>query len=623
MKTTLRIAHFLFVLSLFCFVASSATAQEGFTNSDNDRYGETRWNKLPKAATISKDIWVGSWWAYKKDGIACRWHAGTYGCTNSATNMDRWSKENADALEIDKHSPSEKFDRLMGRSDKIEYDKIVTYLGGLHAKTAEINELILERRDLIYKLNAWIEENAGEEWRETEDGKRYLEITKTIDTAQDETKHDFEIDTATEFEILHHGNGQFGLESWYGHCNAWAAASVMDPEPRYRTEVDGIPFEAADVKALLTETWMEAHSSFFGSRNDYDKDSAAREKINFKDVTPAAFHIFFADQVGNKDRSFVIDRYTGSQVWNQPVKAYRVLSAEPLYETPEEENAEAIPVEVDLKVTRYSWTGAEEVELGKKKVYPVKITTTIHWMTDGVPPEELTVEYTSEIDDETFADTMRINEMFDDQVEIRTLGYTLYLDRPMDDPDARIIGDGEWNHGQTGGYTALHPDFMWQPQSNRPSGSREYENPFIDYEVLLEKILPGATTSPEELAAIPVEPTIVSAQDLPVAIPDNDEAGIISELIIADELMITDTHILRITVEHTYIGDLRVRLLGPNGRTRLVKHFGSGGSADNYTKVLDLKKWLDTDAQGTWSLEVIDNAGIDTGDITQFEFEIK
>ncbi len=622
MKTTLQIANYLFFFSLFCFVASTAMAQQNFPTSDNDRYGETRWNKLPKTGTISKDIWVGSWWAYKKDGIACRWNASSYNCSNSTTNLDRWSKEKTDALELKDHSPVEKYDRLMLRSDKIEYDKIVPFLTGLKEKTTEINSLILERRELVYKLNSWIEENAEEDWRETEDGKRYLEITETIDTAQDAAKHDFAVDTATEFEILHHGNGQFGLESWYGHCNAWAAASVMDTEPRYATEVDGIPFEAADVKALLTEAWMEAHSSFFGSRNDYDKDSAAREKVSFKDVTPAAFHVFFADQIGNKDRSFVIDRYTGSQVWNQPVKAYRVLNVEPLYQVSAPE-VEAIPVEVELKITRYNWGGAEEVELGKKMVYPVKVTTTIHWMTDGVPPDELTVEYSSDIDDDSFADSVRISQMFDDQVELRTLGYTLYLNHPMEHPDARIIGDGVWNHGQMFGHTALHPDFMWQPQANRPSSSREYENPFIDYQVLVDKILPGATTSPEEIAAIPAEPTIVNALDLPVDVPDNDEKGGISELVITDNLVIKESHTLRIAVAHTYIGDLRVRLLAPDGHSRLVKHFGSGASDDNYEKVVDLKKWIGTSAQGTWRLEVIDNANVDTGKITQFQFEIK
>ena len=39
---------------------------------------------------------------------------------------------------------------------------------------------------------------------------------------------------------------------WWGHCNGWAAASVLENEPTVRREVHGIGFEVGDQKGLLT-----------------------------------------------------------------------------------------------------------------------------------------------------------------------------------------------------------------------------------------------------------------------------------------------------------------------------------------------------------------------------------
>ena len=38
----------------------------------NARYGENVFSKLPHGGMTSKTPWVGSWWAYIKDGMAFR-----------------------------------------------------------------------------------------------------------------------------------------------------------------------------------------------------------------------------------------------------------------------------------------------------------------------------------------------------------------------------------------------------------------------------------------------------------------------------------------------------------------------------------------------------------------------
>ena len=41
----------------------------------NSRYGTPVWSELPQRGMVSKNIWVGSWWSYKNNGIAYRQNA--------------------------------------------------------------------------------------------------------------------------------------------------------------------------------------------------------------------------------------------------------------------------------------------------------------------------------------------------------------------------------------------------------------------------------------------------------------------------------------------------------------------------------------------------------------------
>ena len=81
-------------------------------------------------------------------------------------------------------SPAEKLDRYLGRSDKIQLELIEEILTLQKEQKSEMNDLIEERRDLVHKLNTLIEDNAENsdfKWKETEEGKKYLELGETID----------------------------------------------------------------------------------------------------------------------------------------------------------------------------------------------------------------------------------------------------------------------------------------------------------------------------------------------------------------------------------------------------------------------------------------------------------
>lgn len=78
---------------------------------------------------------------------------------------------------------------------------------------------------------------------------------------------------------------------------------------------------------------------------------------------------------------------------------------------------------------------------------------------------------------------------------------------------------------------------------------------------------------------------------------------------------------LRVNVRiiHTYIGDLRVRLLAPNG-TAWTLHNRTGGSADNIITTYTVNA-SSVAANGTWQLEVYDAASGDIGYIDSWSLQ--
>ncbi|MEV7725225.1 S8 family serine peptidase [Streptomyces sp. NPDC087917] len=68
-----------------------------------------------------------------------------------------------------------------------------------------------------------------------------------------------------------------------------------------------------------------------------------------------------------------------------------------------------------------------------------------------------------------------------------------------------------------------------------------------------------------------------------------------------------------VNIAHTYIGDLKVDLVAPDGTVYTV-HNRAGGSADNINQTYTVNASSEV-ANGTWKLRVNDNAGGDTGKI--------
>jgi hypothetical protein len=286
---------------------------------------------------------------------------------------------------------------------------------------------------------------------------------------------------------------------------------------------------------------------------------------------------------------------------------------EVLYETTEEA---AQPEPREIVYTEYGHDGAKLDERGQADVFPILVTTTIHWMSDGLPASTLTDETIGdELTDEEFASSWGIRTRWHEQVEIRTLTYELWLDRPITDAEARIVGDGAWEHGSGTGFTQLHPDFIWVPLADLNT-YRDYENEFFDYQTVVEQLLPG-TLAPHETQ----EASVVSAEG-PVAIPDDAPESPATLSVQVDTDAVIHGLTVDVSITHSYISDLRIWLRAPDGTEVELRPVGLGGSADNIEESYDVHDFDGDSSLGDWTLLVADHAGLDDGQIERFSLHI-
>lgn len=106
----------------------------------------------------------------------------------------------------------------------------------------------------------------------------------------------------------------------------------------------------------------------------------------------------------------------------------------------------------------------------------------------------------------------------------------------------------------------------------------------------------------------------------PVELPDNDANGIESTIEVTDDVTVFGVT-ANVDISHTWIGDLIVSLMSPDG-TEVVMHNRSGGSADDLVETYELNGFNGEMAMGTWTLKVSDNAAADTGTLNSWGLTI-
>jgi M6 family metalloprotease-like protein len=127
------------------------------------------------------------------------------------------------------------------------------------------------------------------------------------------------------------------------------------------------------------------------------------------------------------------------------------------------------------------------------------------------------------------------------------------------------------------------------------------------------------TVEPEmQVIAATVEPELGS--------PDNQSGGVSSTISITQSGTVAAIKV-RIDIRHTFIGDLRVALTSPGGRTTVL-HPRLGGSRDDLVVDYDsqtpgvLSSMIGQPMMGTWILNVSDRARIDFGKLRSWGIEL-
>jgi subtilisin-like proprotein convertase family protein/C1A family cysteine protease len=108
-----------------------------------------------------------------------------------------------------------------------------------------------------------------------------------------------------------------------------------------------------------------------------------------------------------------------------------------------------------------------------------------------------------------------------------------------------------------------------------------------------------------------IEDGLAYQNDETLPIPDDDAEGIVSTIEVDQPGTIGNVFV-ELDITHSYIGDLTVTLVGPDG-TRVVLHNREGGSENDIKGTYSPVGFVGKSIQGTWTLEITDTANADTG----------
>ena len=127
------------------------------------------------------------------------------------------------------------------------------------------------------------------------------------------------------------------IPTWWGICHAWSPAAILLPEPKHEVTMNGVLFKVQDIKALLTLAHDRTETKFVSLRcdaldsaNEITFDKYGRPNgasASCKDTNPGTFHVLMTNYLGKQRASFVYDRTWDGEVWNQPLRGYRITSS--------------------------------------------------------------------------------------------------------------------------------------------------------------------------------------------------------------------------------------------------------------------------------------------------------
>jgi hypothetical protein len=388
--------NWIFVLSMGCSTQSdtkrdttSMAEQHPQTSTDDDRPNAKAWGENDKPSLLGDDFEY-TLTALPENGEAKRipW-AGTYWPTYKDSINDRWDGK-------DSRSPTEKFAEAFERT-------------GLADRISE-----------KYGIESTV-------------GKSCVENTECNTDSGEVCAKRIDSDT-----------GQC-TETWFGLCHAWAPAAIEELEPVNEVEYNGVTFKVNDLKALVTLQYTQNLSVKFMSLRCDEKgkgpggmtfdELGIPEEDACSDTNAGAFHVAITNLIGIREKSLVEDRTYDYEVWNQPIRGYRVTNKQ-------EVNAEEANTLIGVT------DGTTEYRFNDDAKSFMKI--------------DLALDYIAESNQETDGN---LATKIDNYTHTDNYSYVLELDAA-----GKIIG-GEW----IGSSKTNHPDFLWL-STNKPSGELAMKN---------------------------------------------------------------------------------------------------------------------------------------------------
>lgn len=261
--------------------------------------------------------------------------------------------------------------------------------------------------------------------------------------------------SALAWEQGNHGAGVPGIESWWGHCNGWAAAAILTPEPRESVEAGGVSFGIADRKALLSEIGMEVAGSFFGQRAETSSNTADSA---FQDVHPNQFFLVLTNFVGT-GFPMIMDRFTGLEVWNHPVAGYRV---EP--------------------VTREDDLGPHP---SASHVHRAEVTLRVWWVRDDVAGDHQTEDFSFRDSRSFQSRVLRFEAWLDGPLRFNEEGSLVSSGNVILSRSGSAVLGGAWRN--TGlEFADSHPDYLWVATDFAASSG--FSNPHLDHSFVRSRL---------------------------------------------------------------------------------------------------------------------------------------
>ncbi|MBL8914802.1 MAG: hypothetical protein JNM17_29120 [Archangium sp.] len=129
------------------------------------------------------------------------------------------------------------------------------------------------------------------------------------------------------------------VATWWGICHAWTPAAILFPEPKNPVTKNGVTFQVQDLKALASLVHNSTRTKFVSLRcnkhvsvpdgggirlDPYGRPIDADREC--RDTNAGTYHVLLANYLGLMRQSFAEDRTNSYEVWNQPLRSFKVTS---------------------------------------------------------------------------------------------------------------------------------------------------------------------------------------------------------------------------------------------------------------------------------------------------------